>query len=348
MRRRVKRQFGRRGRRGFTLVEVMVAGIITAMVVGSLSMCLGQLGRAKDVCKRRFDAHVRADAALSAIRKDVISIIRTDDLFYTRFYLYNSSVNTEIGLFGRAELTVFNTRLRPVRRIDAFNGEGQEYETQYRIIEDQFGPVLWRRRDALPDEYPMGGGVASPVVEGVLGIEMEAFDGDRWWDAWDSDYDGIPHAVRITVTASGHRDDEDVWDEDTPTVTLRTVVAIDRVATPRDHYEDYEALLDELEAEEQAEGIEDEFPTDDGTGGIGGGAGGTGRGPGGGLEGGAGGPGGVAPVNRGSGGGPGSSGGPGASGGPGVSGGGASGSGQGQSSGSNQSGRTKQSSGGDT
>ena len=53
-------------RRGFTLVEVIVAGIIAALVIGSVSMSLGQLGQAKRTSKERFDMFMRADAALTA------------------------------------------------------------------------------------------------------------------------------------------------------------------------------------------------------------------------------------------------------------------------------------------
>ena len=39
---------------GFTLVEVLVAGVITAMVMGSVALSLGQLGRAKLICSRNI------------------------------------------------------------------------------------------------------------------------------------------------------------------------------------------------------------------------------------------------------------------------------------------------------
>jgi type II secretory pathway component PulJ len=66
--------------RAFTLIELLVAGVITAFVLGGVSFSLAQLGRAKNTSKVRFDAHIRADAALNAIRKDIIAITRTDDL----------------------------------------------------------------------------------------------------------------------------------------------------------------------------------------------------------------------------------------------------------------------------
>ncbi|MDY7108383.1 MAG: hypothetical protein SYC29_07070 [Planctomycetota bacterium] len=241
------------GRRAFTLAEVTVASIIIVLVLGSISTSVTQLGRAKNSCKRRFDAHLRADVALNALRRDIISIVRSDDLFDTRFLLYDEIVPSTLGDLDRDEILVFNTRLRAVRDLSTFTGEGMEYETQYRVEDDEFGPALWQRRDTLPDEYLEGGGMAKPAVDNILGLSVEAYDGEQWFAEWDSDYDGLPRAVRITVTASGAREDEDPYSPDAPLAVLRTVVPVDRVLQPKDHFEAEEELLRELEAAEAAE-----------------------------------------------------------------------------------------------
>ena len=113
-----------------------------------------------------------------------------------------------------------------------------EFETQYRIEEDELGSVLWQRRDAVPDEFPRGGGIATPRVEGVISLGIEAYDGNTWYDQWDSDIDGLPWALRVTVMASGHRADESPYDA--PTAILRTVVG-------RAHDLDGEAVGDRFE-----------------------------------------------------------------------------------------------------
>jgi len=243
-------------RRAFTLIEVMIAGIITAMVLSSISMTLSQLGKSKSISKERLDTFLRADMALNTIRRDVVSIIRTDDLFFTRLLLYDDVVGSPAGDLDRDELLVFNTRLRPVRNIDNFNGEGQEYETQFRVEEDETGAALWQRRDTMPDEYPAGGGMITPIVEGVIGLRIEVYDGNQWFDEWDSDIRGLPHAVLIEVTASGYRFPEEMYDS--AIATLRTVVAIDRVLPPRDIYEAEEDERIEQEREDAAADAADE------------------------------------------------------------------------------------------
>jgi type II secretion system protein J len=227
-------------RRGFTLVEVIIAAVVAAFVIGSLATSIGQLARARDTSKTRLDAHMRADAALSAIRSDVASVIRHHDLHWTRLYIRDGMYRFDVqNEFDRDEILVFATRLRAVNDLD-FQGEGMQHEIQYRVEHDDYGAALWQRRDPVPDEFPLGGGIATPIVQGILGVRFEAYDGYEWRRRWDSDEFGLPYAVRITVVASGHRNSEDLLTA--PRAVLRTVVAIDRVVPPMETIEDDEEI----------------------------------------------------------------------------------------------------------
>ncbi len=220
-------------RRGFTLLELMIAGVMAAMVLGGVTVSLSQLGLSKSISRQRLDAFSRCDTALRTIRKDIISVLRRDDLFDTRLKIINNTSRFDGREVDRDELLVFNSSLRANKEID-YNGEGVEYETQYRIDDDEFGVVLWKRRDPIPDDNPLGGGIATPLGEGVISLRLEAYDGDNWVPQWDSDEFGIPHAIRITITAIGMVDGDDIYP---PYVLLRTVVALDRVMQPADLYE---------------------------------------------------------------------------------------------------------------
>ncbi len=216
-------------RPGFTLVELMVAALMTAFVLGAVSMSLSQLSRAKSGSRAQLAAYLRADAALNAVRRDVVSVLRDQDLFWTRLLLTDHSISSPYGQMDRDEILVFNSQLRPIRDLD-FIGDGAEFEAHLRIEEDPDGIVLWRRRDAVPDEYPRGGGVATPLISGVVSLGIEAYDGELWNPSWDSDFDGLPLAIRVTVVASGCRDGQDPYDS--TLAILRTVIPIDRVPPP--------------------------------------------------------------------------------------------------------------------
>ena len=55
-------------RRSFTLAELILAGIITAFLMGSIASSLTNLAKAKLSSRQRLEAHLRADAALEMIR----------------------------------------------------------------------------------------------------------------------------------------------------------------------------------------------------------------------------------------------------------------------------------------
>ena len=219
-------------KRGFTIIELVVAIMIAAIISGAVASSLSQLGRARNLSRIRMTASRRASDALESIRRDVQSTVRSDDLFDTRLRLAPEVARSPVGEVDRDQLLLFNTRLRPIRRID-YSGEGDEYETQYRIEEDRDGPALWRRRDAVPDEFEDAGGIAEPIGDGVIGVRFEAFDGQSWVQDWDSDVDGLPISIRATVTASGARPGEDAMNDPRSLAVMRTEIPIDRVIKPK-------------------------------------------------------------------------------------------------------------------
>ena len=236
-------------KRGFTIIELVVAIIIAAIISGAVASSLSQLSRARDISRIRMTASRRATDALESIRRDVQSTLRSDDLFDTRLRLAPEIARSSIGEVDRDQMLLFATRLRPIRSID-YSGEGSEYETQYRIEEDRDGAALWRRRDAVPDEFEDAGGIAQSVGDGVIGVRFEAFDGQSWVQDWDSDVDGLPISIRATVTACGVRPSEDAFADPRSFAVMRTEIPIDRVVKPK---LDEATLLAQAEAEAAAQ-----------------------------------------------------------------------------------------------
>jgi type II secretion system protein J len=216
-------------RRGFTMIEFLLAGVLLAGILLAMGVAIQQVAKSRNSTRGRIDAYLRADSAIRMVRRDLVSILRRDDLYYTRVLLKSSTASIDGLDVDRDEIIVFNNRLQATRNIQ-YNGDGLEFETHYRIEDDELGSVLWQRRDAMPDAYPRGGGIITPVVEGLVGIQLEAWNGMTWFDQWDSDEDGIPWAFRVTVTATGAAPGQSAGDH--PTAVLRTVVPIDRSRMP--------------------------------------------------------------------------------------------------------------------
>ncbi len=261
-------------RRGFTLIELMVAGMMAVIVLGGITTSLSQLGSAKSVSRQRLEAFSRCDAALKDLRKEVISTLRRGDLFETRVLITDGTGRFQGDNISKDELLVFNGNVRANKEID-FNGEGLEYETQFRIENNDVSSALWKRRDAILDDNPVGGGIVTPIADGVISLELEAYDGFSWYPDWDSDELGIPHALRITVKSTGMEYYGELY---APIVTLRTVVPIDRVMMP----DDLQVATEEEETGEDEDGLggEDGESSGDGEDGGEGGGGDTGAGGG--------------------------------------------------------------------
>ena len=236
----------RRDPRAFTLAELLIAGTIAVVIAAVITTSLAQFGRAREVCKLRMDAHVRALGALETVRKELQSTIRSDDLFHCRVLIvddHTASVADAARLeVDRDELLVYNTRLRTVRETE-YNGDGQEFETHLRIEDDDLGSALWMRADSQPDQYERGGGSATPLMDGVVSLRFEAYDGSTWRDAWDSDRDGLPWALRVTVRALGNEPGAPIDPLVRDLVTLQTVIPIDRATPPLVQIAQYEQQL---------------------------------------------------------------------------------------------------------
>lgn len=237
-------------RRGFTLIELMVAGMMATIVLGGITLSLAQLGSAKAISRQRLEAFSRCDVAIRTIRKDIITTLRRGDLFFTRLLITDSTNRFQGQVMDFDELLVFDGTLRANKEID-FNGEGMEYETQFRIEPNDVSSALWKRRDAILDDNPIGGGMATPISDGIISLQLEAFDGLSWHPDWDSDESGIPHAIRITVSSTGMNYTNE---QDAPVVTLRTIVPLDRYQSPDDRL--VLIAVEEEEARLAALGIE--------------------------------------------------------------------------------------------
>jgi hypothetical protein len=218
-------------RRAFTLAELVVAGLIAAIVVGAVGASLSQLARTRTVARVRLDSHLRTSMALDRIRREVQAAIRSDDLFDSRLMIVDDTVSAPVGDLDRDELLVFNTKVRPVRE-RTYSGDGQEWETHLRVEEDEIGSALWMRTDAVPDDVDRGGGMAEPIMSGIIGVKFEAYDGAMWRDEWDSDIDGMPWAVRVTISGTGRPDGEDPFEDPRDLLSLSTVIPLDRVMPP--------------------------------------------------------------------------------------------------------------------
>ncbi len=217
----LQRRNHRRYRRAFTLIELMVAALIGVLIAGAVTTSITQLFRARASSADHEQAFSRADGAAAQIALDLTNALRRNDPLQQKVAVINGGTPGQ----ERDELLMLMHSLRPVRGIEG-QPEGDEFESQYRIMPAADGTdALWHRIDMAHDEYVDAGGIASPIAGGMVALSIQANDGtDQWFDEWDSDSDGLPHAVRISVTAKS--------DDGMASATALRLVALDRVPLP--------------------------------------------------------------------------------------------------------------------
>jgi hypothetical protein len=202
-------------------VELIVAAMVGVLVAGGTATAISQMYRARNHSRAHQQAFQRADTAAAKIAADLSTVLRRADPLQQCVRVMNG------GGPGaeRDELLVLTSSLRPLRGVDG-EAEGGEYEVQYRVEPTLDGKqALWRRVDIGHDDYIDGGGIATPIASDVSALSFLATDqSGEWLESWDSDAEGLPHAVKILVTASA--------DDARTVATAVRLVAIDRVPLP--------------------------------------------------------------------------------------------------------------------
>jgi type II secretory pathway pseudopilin PulG len=195
---------------GFTLIELIVGAVaLTGIVVASfLSLRAGL--EASDLVDERAELLQRARAALDLIASDLRSAVplSKDHEFV--------GLDRQSGV-AESDSMVFATRnYRPMRP-----GEADFCEVTYLVMRDPATGrrSLYRRRDPSPDEEPFQGGSRELIIADVAELSFEFQDGFKWYPTWGRTWedvalgreprdllarnvDGLPDAVRITISVA--------------------------------------------------------------------------------------------------------------------------------------------------
>ena len=222
---RIRLRPGTARRRGFTLIELIVAGVIAGILAGAATMSIRQLADGRDRSSERQAAVESVYSIARFIARDMANIVRDTSLPDTIVRIDDTTGSSNDQ---HDELLLFCRSLRPVRPNtddDLTYRESSIHEVNYRLKADEaVTGVLWRRADPIVDQNYEGGGVAVPLGTNIVSLNFEAFNGTAWLSTWDSDIDGLPHALRVTcrglIPSTGKE------------VASRVTVAIDRIPLP--------------------------------------------------------------------------------------------------------------------
>lgn len=170
--------------RGFTLIEVMVAVAITAVMGAMVAGAIQQVGHAAEITRAQDERYGEARRALSRLASELAMAFVSEHYDHARFS------NGRPTLFRGSEDGVLFTTMAHVR---LFRGakESDQSLVEYSLDRDPEGGVgeaLFRREKLRIDDDPEDGGQRDVVTRGVKRLTLSYWDPAKkeWVREWDT------------------------------------------------------------------------------------------------------------------------------------------------------------------
>lgn len=197
----------RRAIRGFTLMEVMVAVAITALMGTIVAMAFQTGFRAKEVVEGEAEHYRMVRVAMNRMAREIGSAFVSDRYDPKRYRDQNDRPTNFVGAKDRLLFTTFAHQ-----RLYTDSKESDQAVVEYFIeTSTEKGAKgrqdLKRRVNPNVGERMDRGGTTDVLFEGIKKLEFEYWDSERkqWDDEWDTRRTErksfLPTRVRITIVA---------------------------------------------------------------------------------------------------------------------------------------------------
>lgn len=230
-------RFGRKRRRGFTLIEMMIAITVAALILGASYATLNAGFASQKLVEPRLDAVQNARVALALLTADLRAACPL-----SKDYDFLGAQRKIDG--AEADNLDFGTHNYTPKR----PSEGDFCQISYYVEKDKESGelTLWRRRNPRFALNALSGGSREPIARGIASLQFEYYDGFDWYDTWgeldhkardaaavatvaEPNTPGLPVAVRITLSmypARREKKDEEKSNSEPPLV-FRTVAPLE-------------------------------------------------------------------------------------------------------------------------
>ena len=188
-----------KGRRGFTLVELLVASSMMALLAGAGYVVFAAGVRSAQTVREVSAKVARAERALAAMAADIRAAVEHDGVRLT---------SLDATYEGKDSDTIDFIAARTRRAADDPEASSR-CEVGYYIDNDPATESRWllRREDSTIDDDALEGGTFSQAGAFVSELNLEFYDGLEWVSGWE-DQEKFPVAVRIGVVVVDEALDE--------------------------------------------------------------------------------------------------------------------------------------------
>jgi general secretion pathway protein J len=181
-------------KRGFTLVEVLLASIIGVFIalvaVGTLKVVTDSAGMVEE----SMSTAAEVQYAANMIQRDL-----------TNFYRDKESENTRLVGFDNQNPDAPSSQIvfYTVGRVKARYGQPESdiYEVEYLLRQEDSDSKsdLYRRLWPNPNKESQPGGVLTRIAEGIDLFSIRYFDGEEWQFEWPEDMGKMPELIEVTI-----------------------------------------------------------------------------------------------------------------------------------------------------
>jgi general secretion pathway protein J len=190
--------------RGFTLVEVLVAMAITAIMGAMVAGAINQVGNAAEATRAQSERYGEARRALTRLSAELAMAFTSDHYDRARY------ANGRPTVFrGREDEVLFTT----MAHVRLFRGakESDQSVVEYSIDRDpenRDADALFRREKIRIDDDPEDGGHRDLVARGVKRLTLSYWDATKkeWVREWDTSrverLNELPTLVRAELELS--------------------------------------------------------------------------------------------------------------------------------------------------
>jgi general secretion pathway protein J len=185
---------------GFTLVELLAASAIVALVAMAAGMTLINVTQAQQRVDRQWTVQQEARVGIAAVAAALHNAYRPGDGDRNTL----EGVEAWAGDWPDSRIRFFTVSARVLR---PQHPESDVREVEFFILRDPTGarqPMLMRRTDPARHDPPHEG-ILERVAQGVAGMAIRYHDGRQWHDEWKSDADW-PLAVQVRLMVVGDHD----------------------------------------------------------------------------------------------------------------------------------------------
>ncbi|MEI6306148.1 MAG: type II secretion system protein GspJ [Deltaproteobacteria bacterium] len=176
--------------KGFTLLEVLIALVLLAVLASALYGSYFAVVRARDRAAEGMEARRELGSTLELLRREISSsVFSISDKQRLRF------VVEDRDNFGKPASNLELTTLAP---LGLLRKESGIVAVKYQMLEKDKQMILTRREQDLfflSDTMPV-----YPQMEHVSAFLVECYDGSKWVKSWDTALNGrLPAKVRIKI-----------------------------------------------------------------------------------------------------------------------------------------------------